>query len=440
MSCGVGAWKSHRSGRSRNGVTLLLLGEAAMPTKRVNAYAVLNDIRAGMYEDALMLKYDVTAKQLRQIVGKLQAAGLIDPRGQASTETEGRSPEGPYECPACGFVRQDPFEDCPKCGVVVSKISDSRQPAESGPKSPEEVSTEIVGTIARPRFFRVIALLLVAIGCFLLFRALSRDLADMKVITNLRPMLRYMVASDPQAVDWAEMSDRVMKLSQQAGDRTRAQLTALRSAVGTMADLQRKIGRRMPELRTQIVPLLDPELVAKITDSLAGRLSAVQAEAVDQIIRTQWEQVVSNLRAEAGIAGFFKRSFFRQTGSVDEVRLKFSNALAMHISKRLQNMNRIIQTHAFFGSWPRGKERYDFSIETKSGRLGVSGEYDLAGLIFNDPDAREEADSAVEKLLSADDMEDLPVFQALQKQKQRLIDYKKTLNSVCDRILAQTKP
>jgi hypothetical protein len=49
-----------------------------MPTRKINAKAVAKDVHAGMGDTALMEKYDLTSKQLEDVLRRLVDAGFLD--------------------------------------------------------------------------------------------------------------------------------------------------------------------------------------------------------------------------------------------------------------------------------------------------------------------------------------------------------------------------
>jgi hypothetical protein len=47
-------------------------------SKKIHAKSVAADVHAGMGDTALMVKYDLSAKQLEQVLRRMVDAGLID--------------------------------------------------------------------------------------------------------------------------------------------------------------------------------------------------------------------------------------------------------------------------------------------------------------------------------------------------------------------------
>lgn len=87
-----------------------------MATRTVNGREVWSDIQRRLPENVILKKYGITKTQLYQITEKLKAAGLLKD-GQ--------------RCPACGFIREVPFDECPSCGVILSKFGKKAEPKHS---------------------------------------------------------------------------------------------------------------------------------------------------------------------------------------------------------------------------------------------------------------------------------------------------------------------
>ncbi len=95
-----------------------------MAKVKIDAKTALEDIRAGMSDSALMDKHKLSAMGLQSLFDKLLQAGVISrseleeriPLSQKSVDIE------IYRCPACGMPQFSEFDECPQCGVIVSKF------------------------------------------------------------------------------------------------------------------------------------------------------------------------------------------------------------------------------------------------------------------------------------------------------------------------------
>ncbi len=145
--------------------------------KKINAKEVLQDIREGMLDNALMYKYELTPSQLKQLYAKMEKAGLLDKQGsQASAEQASGhiSPPAPpliplpeYTCPACDQTHTSAVEECARCGIIMSKYASAEaEPEPEGHYGSKPVEVpEIVGSQAvQPKSgFLKVVLVLVAV-------------------------------------------------------------------------------------------------------------------------------------------------------------------------------------------------------------------------------------------------------------------------------------
>lgn len=104
-----------------------------MPKRQLSAKELLQDIRAGMDDTALMEKYQLSAQGLQGVFKKLVAAG-----GLKQEELDGRASDQErtvnlaWKCPACGKPQHREFEECPDCGVIFGKLKQIQFANESG--------------------------------------------------------------------------------------------------------------------------------------------------------------------------------------------------------------------------------------------------------------------------------------------------------------------
>jgi hypothetical protein len=100
--------------------------------RTVNAKQAANDIRSGMTDADLMSKYGISEKGLAALLQKLVAAGLVqnrDPDDRTATQDGGA--QIVWKCPSCGSPQTRMYDECPNCGVIVTKLRAKRErPAE----------------------------------------------------------------------------------------------------------------------------------------------------------------------------------------------------------------------------------------------------------------------------------------------------------------------
>jgi hypothetical protein len=89
-----------------------------MERRKITARDILNDVKAGMSDPALMAKYNLSAQGLDGVFRKLVAGKHLTQR-----ELDDRTPfsertvdVGIYICPACGHMPGQEFSTCPRCG------------------------------------------------------------------------------------------------------------------------------------------------------------------------------------------------------------------------------------------------------------------------------------------------------------------------------------
>jgi hypothetical protein len=112
-----------------------------MEKRKITAREVMQDIRAGKSDQALMQKFHVSAQGLQSLFDKLVRAGVATQR-----ELDDRVPInertvdlGLFVCPACGNIQGKEFVTCPRCRFTVPgaaqsarKESDKRQASKRG--------------------------------------------------------------------------------------------------------------------------------------------------------------------------------------------------------------------------------------------------------------------------------------------------------------------
>jgi len=90
----------------------------------MKASTVVAEIREGTGDSALMEKYALSSKGLDSLFRKLVEAGAIT-QAELDLRTAPQAEEDveiAWECPACDWSQLQEFDECPKCGVVVSRF------------------------------------------------------------------------------------------------------------------------------------------------------------------------------------------------------------------------------------------------------------------------------------------------------------------------------
>ncbi len=91
-----------------------------MAKRKITAREILNDVKAGLDDRALMKKFHLSSQGLQSLFKKMLNAGVI-----TQDELDDRSPMaertvelGLFICPACGNIEHTEFTTCSKCGFV----------------------------------------------------------------------------------------------------------------------------------------------------------------------------------------------------------------------------------------------------------------------------------------------------------------------------------
>lgn len=104
-----------------------------MEFRHFSAHELVSVIRSNMSYSTMMLKYSLTAHQLDEVLAKLVERGMLMPeelpKKPAEPEILPSSPESPatqtlFTCPHCGKSKTYQFDECPFCGIIISKLKD----------------------------------------------------------------------------------------------------------------------------------------------------------------------------------------------------------------------------------------------------------------------------------------------------------------------------
>jgi hypothetical protein len=94
---------------------------------------LLTDIRLRMSDSLLMQKYRISPEKLQVLLSELVDQGFVT---QSELDQRTLVPERivdfSWKCPACEKAQVEQFEECPICGVIVSKFLTKRAQEETG--------------------------------------------------------------------------------------------------------------------------------------------------------------------------------------------------------------------------------------------------------------------------------------------------------------------
>ncbi len=94
-----------------------------MTQRKVSASEFVADIRNGMSNADLQVKYHTSLENLERLFNKLVTAGHLK---QSEIDSRARPPPE-FNCPACGATQENSLGECPKCGIIVAKFKGPKE-------------------------------------------------------------------------------------------------------------------------------------------------------------------------------------------------------------------------------------------------------------------------------------------------------------------------
>ncbi len=118
-----------------------------MAKRTFNAKELVADIRSGLSRSALLSKYQISHDELSILIRKLLLAKAINETDlRRFTAPLGASPV--FECPECGTMYPDDFDQCPDCGAFVATIEAEMMDEEPTQTLVEELISEKDSVVA----------------------------------------------------------------------------------------------------------------------------------------------------------------------------------------------------------------------------------------------------------------------------------------------------
>jgi len=103
-----------------------------MEKKTVNLKEIVQDINSGMHATQLMVKHELSPGQLAKVMEKLEAMGHIQQGARPAEPPVAHTGGTPrISCPNCRTIIPEDLDDCPRCGVVLSRYRQTAPPTES---------------------------------------------------------------------------------------------------------------------------------------------------------------------------------------------------------------------------------------------------------------------------------------------------------------------
>jgi hypothetical protein len=93
--------------------------------KTLNAKEVLDDIKAGMDNAALMGRYQLSEKGLQSLFKKLVDGGVLKQQElDGRTLAPEKAIEAAWTCPICGTPQNMHHDKCPECSVIAGRFTE----------------------------------------------------------------------------------------------------------------------------------------------------------------------------------------------------------------------------------------------------------------------------------------------------------------------------
>jgi hypothetical protein len=221
--------------------------------KKISAKEVLKDIQSGMHDSELMMKYELSPTQFASLKDKMRTAGMLEDSARekklSPTDDPYRRRES-FSCPACGATQPEEFNECPRCGVVVSKFppgdpGPSSGPYERGPGTapPGYADWDDDDRQSRSGLYVVagISALIVVVGAFLVYRTVLAP----QPTEGIRKIVESFRSLPAMEVDWGLMKREFDEEMSRSGDAVRdadptvyAKLTEIRSLMEEIRQTQ----------------------------------------------------------------------------------------------------------------------------------------------------------------------------------------------------------
>ncbi len=112
-----------------------------MAKRRIKARELVADIRTGLCLPDLSNKYDLSEKTLKRLLEQCVDASVLD---QSELDRLVQPQEAitiSWKCPGCGMPYSREFDECPSCGIIVSKYLKVQQQRKQYPKCGQSHAT-----------------------------------------------------------------------------------------------------------------------------------------------------------------------------------------------------------------------------------------------------------------------------------------------------------
>ena len=95
-----------------------------MTRNPIKAKEILQDMRNGMDDAGLMIKYGLSSKQILKVINMLLWKGLMSPEELADRRSLAKTVYMPtFKCPSCAEIHFTKSDTCPKCKASMTRLS-----------------------------------------------------------------------------------------------------------------------------------------------------------------------------------------------------------------------------------------------------------------------------------------------------------------------------
>jgi len=130
-----------------------------MAKRKITARGLLADLKTDMTDFDFMDKYKLSAQGLQSVFNKLVKAGLIT---QAELDSRvsmsDRTVDLGFVCPSCGYLRNEEFDECPRCGFATPTYIKREREKERRKKEPPAPPKKAAAPVRRETSAPTIAL------------------------------------------------------------------------------------------------------------------------------------------------------------------------------------------------------------------------------------------------------------------------------------------
>jgi|GEM_PF-3466279 len=258
-----------------------------MAKRTISAKELLDDIRAGMDDLALMDKYRLKPEGLQTVYKKLSNAGVMKSNDLNDRKLSDEPVEAVFKCPACGKPQTKMTAECPDCGVILSKFSKPTYGDFTG---------NLEGATGRPHFLvqhkgmlALVALVffLVSIFGFFYWMKVQSDKKRQAELVQLEKIER-----EKRLKEEAEVRKREAVLRQEELRLKREDQRVEREIAKQQQEQDRESMRKTTEVQRTVAPSIY-EPITKVMMSISTQMSTGNMSIV--VLRKKSEEFVDRL-------------------------------------------------------------------------------------------------------------------------------------------------